>query len=100
MAKTYTWNINEPELDSESGEETGKVIEHTVTLKCSMLTGKAVITIDGEQFDISAKPFGLKGTNQMFRLGELPALLDFPKKGDPDIVIDNVYVRTGLPYGV
>lgn len=99
MAKTYTWKINEPEIDSESGEETGKVTEHTVTLKCSMLTGKAIITIDGDEFDISAKPFGLRGTNQMFRLGDMPAMLDFPKSGEPDIVIDNVYVRTGKPYG-
>ena len=52
------------------------------------LTGKAIITIDGTEFNISAKPFSLRGTNQMFRLGEMAALLDFPKKGEPRIVID------------
>jgi hypothetical protein len=35
----------------------------------------------------------------MFRLGAMGAILDFPKKGDPDIVIDGKYVSSGKPYG-
>ena len=92
MAKLYTWNVNEPEIDDESGEATGKIIEHTVTLRCSLLWGKAVVTIDGSEFEISTRPFGLRGTNQMFRLGELAAMLDFPKKGDPTITVDGAEV--------
>lgn len=92
MAKLYTWNVNEPEIDDESGEATGKIIEHTVTLRCSLLWGKAVVTIDGSEFDISTRPFGLRGTNQMFRLGELAAMLDFPKKGHPTITVDGADV--------
>ena len=98
MAKQLTWSISEPELDNETGEATGNTVEHAVALRYSYLTGKAVVTIDGDDFDISTKPLSLKGTNQMFRLGELAALLVFPKKGDPDIVIDNVCIRSGLPY--
>ena len=65
---------------------------------CSYLTGKAIITIDGDEFNISTRPFGLKGTNQVFRLGEMAAIIDFPKKGEPDIVIDGKYVRSGKNY--
>ena len=83
MAKLYTWNINEP------GEEEGVAdVLHTVTLRCSPLLGRAIVTIDGTEFNISTKPFALRGTNQMFRLGEMAALLDFPKKGEPRILID------------
>ena len=94
--KQYNWEIKENTVNEETEEE--MEVTHTVLLRCSMLTGKAIVTIDGTEFDISVRPFSLRGTNQMFRLGEIPALLDFPKKGDPDIVIDNVCVRSGKPY--
>lgn len=81
MAMNYKWEAKE--ID-ENGEE----IIHTVSLVCSMLTGKAVITIDGDEYDISVKPFGLRGTNQMFRLGESPAVIEFPKKGEPTVTVD------------
>ena len=81
MAKKYFWEINE--LTEESGN-----ITHKISLLCSNFTGKAIITIDGDEYDISVKPFSLKGTNQMFRLGEMAALIDFPKKGDPTVIID------------
>ena len=81
MAKNYKWEAKEI-------DENGKEILHTVSLVCSMLTGKAVITIDGDEYDISVKPFGLRGTNQMFRLGESPAVIEFPKKGEPTVTVD------------
>jgi hypothetical protein len=95
--KQYTWEIKENTVNEETEEE--MEVLHKVTLRCSLTWGKAVVTIDGTDFDISTRPFGLRGTNQVFRLGELPAILDFPKSGEPDIVIDNVYVRSGKPYG-
>lgn len=87
MAKRYDWEILEP-AEEEGGEET----LHTVSLRCSMLTGKAVIAIDGTSFDIGTRPFGLRGTSQMFRLGEMAALLDFPKSGEPRILIDGAAI--------
>ncbi len=84
MAKLYKWEINEP-----SEEEGVEDVLHTVFLKCSMLTGKAIVTIDGTEFNISVRPLSLRGTSQMFRLGEMPALLDFPKKGAPAIILDD-----------
>ena len=63
MAKNYKWEFNET---NENNEE----ILHSVSLVCSMLTGKAIITIDGDEYDISVKPFSLRGTNQVFRLGD------------------------------
>ena len=95
--KHYDWEIKENTINEETEEE--MEVLHKVALRCSMLTGKAIVTIDGVDFDISVRPLSLRGTNQMFRLGEIPAILDFPKKGEPDIVIDNVYVRSGKPYG-
>lgn len=97
MAKKYEWEIDEQITDVETEEE--KTLTHKVTLLCSNLTGKAIITIDGDEFNISVRPFGLKGTNQVFRLGDMAAIIDFPKSGDPDIVIDGKYVRSGKPYG-
>ena len=87
MGKIYKWEMTETlEDDSECA--------HAITLKCSNFTGKAIINIDGDEYNISAKPFGLKGTNQVFRLGELPALLDFPKKGAPTVTVDGEKLET------
>lgn len=96
MAKKYTWDIEENTRNEETGEE--QVVNHSVALTCSMLTGKAMITIDGTDFNISTRPLSLRGTNQVFRLGDMAAIIDFPKKGDPDIVIDGVCVRSGKKY--
>lgn len=81
MAKRYVWTIND-------ALEDGTAVTHSVELECSYLTGKAIVVIDGDSYDISVKPFSLRGTNQLFRLGELPAMLDFPKKGEPTVTVD------------
>ena len=88
MAKKYTWEYSEPETDMETGEETGNTITHTISLTCSYFSGKAIVTIDGTEFDISEKPFSLKGTEQVFRLGDSAALLRFEKDA-PTITVDN-----------
>ena len=97
MSKIYNWEIKEQTVNEETEEEVE--VTHAVTLRASLLWGKAVITIDGTEFDISTKPLRLRGTQQVFRLGDTAAILDFPKKRDPDIVIDGVCVRSGKPYG-
>ena len=84
MAKKYTWKIDG--VDEEC-------LVHTVTLKCSYITGKAIVTIDGDEYDISVKPLRLRGTNQVFRVGECPALLDFPKKGEPTVLVNGELVE-------
>ncbi len=96
MAKNYTWEIDEQVINAETEQE--ETLTHKVSLVCSNLTGKAIITIDGSEFNISVRPFGLRGTNQVFRLGEMAAIIDFPKSGEPDIVIDGKYVRSGKDY--
>ena len=96
MAKTYNWEIEETVTNVETEKE--ETVMHKVSLVYSNLSGKAIITIDGDEFDISTRPFGLKGTNQVFRLGEMPAIIDFPKSGEPDIILDGKYVRTGKSY--
>ena len=93
MAKEYTWNIKENTVSEETGEEIE--VEHTVALRYSKLTGKATVTIDGMSFPLTHT----KGTTQTFRLGDMAAMMDFPKWGDPDVVVDGVYVRSGKPYG-
>ena len=92
MAKKYDWKYTEevtlePE-DGIEGEAESKTVEHTVSLICSMLSGKAIVTIDGDEFDISVGFMKLRGTNQVFRLGETAAVLDFPKKGEPRVIVD------------
>ena len=87
MAKKLDWNIKFEES------------EHKVSLVYSMLTGKAVVTIDGDEFDISVGFLKLRGTSQVFRLGEEAALLDFPKKGIPEVYIDGVGVNSGKRQG-
>ena len=86
MAKKLNWKID------VEGEE------HVISLKYSMLFGKAIINIDGDEFDISTSAFKLRGSSQIFRLGEKQAILDFPKKGAPDIVIDGICVNSGREY--
>ena len=81
MAKKYTWQIEEI---VEQGDNT----VHSVTLVYSNARGKALINIDGDEYDIGSRPFSLKGTNQMFRLGEMAALLEFSKKGAPSITVE------------
>ena len=89
MAKKYFWEIPEEETNIETGEPTGNTITHEIEVCCSNLTGKIVISIDGTSFDISEKPFSLKKVEQMFRLGEMPAIIRFDKKCIPIIVVDN-----------
>ena len=89
MAKKYYWEIPEDETDIETGELTGNVITHKIELTCSNFTGKIIISIDGTEFDISEKPFSLKKVEQMFRLGEMPAMIRFNKKCIPNITVDN-----------
>ncbi len=95
--KIYNWEVKENTVNEETEEELE--VTHTVTLRCSLMFGKALVTIDGTEFDISTRPFGLRGTSQVFRLGETPAILDFPKRGEPDIVVDGICVRSGKPHG-
>ena len=90
MAKKYYWEIPEEETDYETGEKTGNIITHKIELICSNLTGKIVITIDGTKFDISEKPFSIKKVEQMFRLGELPAIIRFDNTCVPQITVDNI----------
>ena len=93
MAKEYTWNIKENTVSEETGVE--MEVEDLVALGYSKLTGKATVTIDGMSFPLTHT----KGTTQTFRLGDMAAMMDFPKWGDPDVVVDGVYVRSGKPYG-
>ena len=86
MAKKLEW-----EIDVE-----GEI--HKVSLEYCMLFGKAIVNIDGDSFDISTGLFKLRGTSQVFRLGESQAMLEFPKKGKPDIMFDGRYVGSGKPY--
>ena len=86
MSKKLEWEITvEEEL-------------HKVALEYSMLTGKAIVNIDGDEFDISTGLFKLRGTSQVFKLGDKQAILDFPKKGAPDVVVDGVYLHSGKEY--
>ncbi len=95
--KHYTWEVKETTVNEETEE--ALEVTHTVALRTSLSLGRAFVTIDGTEFNISTRPFGLRGTQQVFRLGETPAILDFPKHGKPDIVVDNTYVGSGKPYG-
>ena len=88
MAKKLVWEYSEPETDLETGELTGNTLTHTISLSYSYLSGKAVVTIDGSEFNISERPFALKGTEQVFRLGESAALLKFGSP-QPTITVDN-----------
>lgn len=94
--KQYSWTVKERTINEET--EQPMDLTHTVRLSCSCLTGRAIITIDGAEFNISTRPLGLRGTNQVFRLGETAAIIDFPKKGAPAIVIDGVRLSSGEAY--
>ena len=86
MAKKYTWKITEP-------TENGDAVEHTISLTCSFISGKALINIDGDEYDISVKPFSLRGTSQVFRLGEEAAVIEFPKKGEPRVLVEGELIQ-------
>ena len=88
MAKKYFWEIEEEQIDEESGEPTGEIIIHKLSLICSKLSGKAIITIDQKTFDISEKAFSLRSIEQVFRLGDMAAKLSFSKKNEPVITVD------------
>ena len=86
MSRKIEWNID---VEGEN---------HKVVLEYVMLLGKAIVEIDGDKFDISTGFMKLKGTSQVFKLGDKQAILDFPSKGKPDIVIDGIYVNSGKEY--
>lgn len=93
MAKKLYWEYSEPETDIETGEATGNTITHTIALTYSYFSGKAIVEIDGTSFNISERPFSLRKTEQMFRLGESAALLRF-ESGEPTITVDNEKLST------
>lgn len=93
MSKKYYWEIEEIQVDEETGEPNGETKLHKIELVCSKLSGKAIVTINGTKFDISEKPFSLAGSEQVFRLGEMAALLSFPPKSSPTITIDNEVIQ-------
>ena len=86
MAKKLEWDID---IEGEA---------HKVSLEYSMTFGKAIVNIDGDEFDISTGFMKLRGTSQVFRLGEKQAILDFPKKGKPDVVVDGICLHSGREY--
>ena len=86
MAKKLYWQI---EIDGE---------EHRVSLEYSMIFGKAIVEINGDKFDISTGLFKLRGSSQVFRLGETQAILDFKKKGKPDVIVDGVSQKSKKAY--
>ena len=94
--KQYSWEIKEDTVNEETEEQIEVV--HQVSLRCSMLSGKALITIDGTEFNIGTRPFALRGSNQVFRLGEMAATIDFPKKGEPVIILDGARLESGKRY--
>lgn len=87
MAKKISWTA---ELDDGA---------HSVSLVYAMLRGKAIVTIDGSEFDISTGFGKLRGTSQVFKLGDQAAILDFPKKGSPEVYVDNVGLGSKKRYG-
>ena len=93
MAKKYYWEIEEAITDEDTGEATEEIRLHKIELICSNLTGKAIVKINGTEFNISEKPFKLAGSEQVFRLGDMAALLSFPKKSEPTIIIDNETIK-------
>lgn len=94
--KQYNWEIKENTVNEETEEQIE--VLHKVSLRCSMLSGKARITIDGTEFDIGTRPLALRGTNQVFRLGDMAAVIDFPKKGEPAIILDGQRLSSGAFY--
>ena len=76
MAKRLEWKT---EIEGE---------EYSVSLVYAMTFGKAIVTIDGDEFDISTGFMKLRGTSQVFKLGDMQAVLDFPKKGRPSVILD------------
>ena len=93
MAKKYFWDIDEiVDIFDGEGEDASpvgtKTLTHRIELVCSKISGKAIITIDGDSFNISVRPFSLAGTQQMFRLGNMAANVCFSKKGAPVITVD------------
>lgn len=87
MAKKLVWEITTEEA------------AHNVSLVYSMFMGKAIITIDGDEFDISTGIGKLRGTSQVFKLGESSAIIDFPKSGAPEVYVEGVGVHSGKRYG-
>jgi hypothetical protein len=65
-----TWNI---EIDGE---------KHTVEYNCSVITGKTVLTVDGDSFTVKGKPFGIGiARREPIIVGDVQAMLDVKKNG-------------------
>ncbi len=86
--KKYEWTT---EVDGEI---------HTVRLSFSRLTGKTLVAIDGEDFNISHAPFYyMKERREIFKISdEKQAILVIPRIGAPDIVVDRRFVGSGKQY--
>ncbi len=61
--------------------------EHTVEYKYSRLSGKTVLTVDGDSFTVKGKPFGIGvERRETIMVGMSQAILSVSKSGKADII--------------
>lgn len=75
MKITQAWNVS---VDGEA---------HKVNYSYNYLTGKTVLTVDGESFSVKGKPLGIKVCRrEMIMIAGSQAILDVGKNGVADII--------------
>lgn len=61
--------------------------KHTVEYVCSPLTGKTVLTVDGDSFTVKGKPFGIGiERREPILVGGVQAILDVKKGGRATLI--------------
>ncbi len=71
--------------------------EIKVEYSCSPLTGKTVLSVDGESFTVKGKPFGIGLVRrEMIMLGGVQAILDVGKGGHATLICREGEVKFDL----
>ena len=61
--------------------------KHTVAYSCSTITGKTVLTVDGDSFTVKGKPFGIGiERREPILVGGVQAILDVKKGGKATLI--------------
>ncbi len=87
-----TWKVTientSDEIESENAEMA--IEEHIVEYACYRLSGKTVLTVDGEDFAVRGKPFGIGMKRQeLVLVGSSRGVLDIEASGKATLTVDD-----------
>ena len=92
LARAWSWQRAIDKGRYANGKELAEALgidrsRSSRTLRLAMLSPRVVHRIVTNDIPSTLTAMRLRGSNQMFKLGDDMAVLDFPKKGAPQVIL-------------